>query len=306
MGTTTPRTGNAYIGIIAYRPNEGDPETIICEYAEGKLLKPLEQGARYTVKVNVSLAECSGISLNKLGIYFSKNVIKEKNSYPLKFNPQVILISNRADTVNWITLSETYTANGDEAYFVIGCFDNEKKIKFNKVSPSKEIQNPRKEAYYFIDDVSVVEEGTEDYELKTEMPTVSKDHTDTVKVKNKSIEPAIGIPIVLRNIFFEQGAFKLLSQFFEALDSLFFLLKTHPELTITINGYTDNIGTEKNNITLSLNRSKAIFDYLIGKGIDPGRLDYAGYGDKNPISSNNTESGREKNRRVEFILSKNK
>lgn len=303
-GRQFPRTGNAYIGIIAYRPNDGNPETIICEYVEGKLLRPLKQGARYTVKLNISLAECSRMSLNKLGIYFSKNVIKEKNQYPLKLHPQVTLLSDIADTVNWITLSETYTAKGDEEYFVIGCFDNGRKIKFNKVSPSKEIQGPRKEAYYFIDDVSVVEEGTEDGEPKTEMPIASINHTDTIKIKSESEEPVIGIPIVLKNIFFETGACKLLSQSFEALDSLFLLLKTHPDLTIKINGYTDNIGTKKNNITLSLNRSKAVFDYLVEKGIEPSRLDYAGYGDKNPISSNSTEAGREQNRRVEFILSK--
>jgi OOP family OmpA-OmpF porin len=305
-GPQLPRTGNAYMGIIAFRPNGGDPETIMCEYIEGKLLKPLEQGVRYTVKLNVSLAECSRISLKNIGLYFSEKVIKEKSSYPFKFVPQVTFLSSVADTTNWVTLSETYTAKGNEKYFVIGCFDNGKKIKFKKVSPSKKIRGPREEAYYFIDDVSVAEKGTDGYEPKpeTKTPLVAKISIDTAKIKNEPAEPVIGVPIVLKNIFFETGEFKLLPGSFEALDNLFLLLKTHSDISIVINGYTDNIGTEKNNITLSLNRSKAVFDYLTEKGIDSSRLGYAGYGDKNAISPNTTEEGREKNRRVEFILSK--
>jgi OOP family OmpA-OmpF porin len=309
-GPQLPRTGNAYMGIIAFRPNGGDPETIICEYIEGKLLKPLEQGVRYTVKLNVSLAECSRISLKNIGLYFSEKMIKEKSSYPIKLHPQVTFLSSVVDTANWITLSETYTAKGNEEYFVIGCFDNGKKIKFNKVSPSKAIHGPREEAYYFIDDVSVVEEGTDDYEPKPGTKTSLLAKTpmdkviDTVKIKNEPAEPVIGVPVILKNIFFETGEFKLLPNSSEALDNLFLLLKTHSDISIVINGYTDNIGTEKNNITLSLNRSKAVFNYLTEKGIDPSRLGYAGFGDKNPISPNTTEEGREKNRRVEFILSK--
>jgi OOP family OmpA-OmpF porin len=309
-GSQFPRTGNAYMGIIAYRPNGGDSETIICEYIEGKLLKPLEQGVRYTVKLNISLAECSRISLKNIGLYFSEKMIKERSSNPFKFDPQVTFLSSVADTANWITLSETYTAKGNEKYLMIGCFDNGKKIKYKKVYPSKKIRGPREEAYYFIDDVSVVEEGTDDYEPKREIdtPLITKTPIDMVidkvKIKNEPTEPVIGVPVILKNIFFEIGEFRLLPSSFEALDNLFLLLKTHADISIIINGYTDNIGTEKNNITLSLNRSKAVFDYLTEKGIDPSRIGYAGYGDKNPILPNTTEDGREKNRRVEFILSK--
>jgi outer membrane protein OmpA-like peptidoglycan-associated protein len=300
-GPQLPRTGNSYMGIIAIRPNNG-PEDALCEYIQGTLRKPLEEGVKYTISVNVSLAECSMLSLKYLDVYFSEKKIKDKNLRPLKYNPQVRLSSEGADTVNWVTLSQTFTARGNETHFIIGCFDNGKKVKYSKVRPSKAIKGPRDEAYYFIDDVSVVEEGTEDFEPKPELPVVVKTKVDTSKPKPVVID----VPIVLKNIFFETGKFELLPQSFAELDKLANTLKENPETFIKINGYTDNVGKKQDNITLSLNRAKAVFDYLVQKGIDAARLSHEGFGDKNPISTNDTESGREQNRRVEFILSKKK
>jgi len=71
---------------------------------------------------------------------------------------------------------------------------------------------------------------------------------------------------------------------------------------IQINGHTDNTGTEETNLKLSTSRAKAVYDYLINKGIDLKRLRYKGFGSNKPMADNLMESGRKENRRTEFIL----
>jgi outer membrane protein OmpA-like peptidoglycan-associated protein len=76
-------------------------------------------------------------------------------------------------------------------------------------------------------------------------------------------------------------------------------------LTIEISGHTDNVGSNLYNQQLSEDRAKSVVEYLIDNGIDAGRLTYAGYGEEQPIATNETEEGRQMNRRTEFkVLSK--
>ena len=71
---------------------------------------------------------------------------------------------------------------------------------------------------------------------------------------------------------------------------------------IEIQGHTDNIGSQPYNIRLSHNRAKAVYDYLINKGIRPELLKFKGYGSSMPVADNQTESGRSKNRRTDFLI----
>jgi outer membrane protein OmpA-like peptidoglycan-associated protein len=68
---------------------------------------------------------------------------------------------------------------------------------------------------------------------------------------------------------------------------------------IEISGHTDNVGNPKANKTLSAKRAQACRDYIVSKGIDKKRLDAIGFGDEHPIAPNDTEMGRQKNRRIE-------
>lgn len=74
---------------------------------------------------------------------------------------------------------------------------------------------------------------------------------------------------------------------------------------VVIKGHTDNIGTPQFNMQLSKDRALAVYKYLLGKGVDSHRLSYAYYGMTRPLVSNDTEEGREMNRRVEFEILKN-
>ncbi|NJO91598.1 MAG: OmpA family protein [Chloroflexia bacterium] len=75
---------------------------------------------------------------------------------------------------------------------------------------------------------------------------------------------------------------------------------TKNNLSIEIQGHTDNQGTEAYNLKLSTNRAKSVYDYLLKSGIKKEKLSYKGYGFKIPKASNLTEEGRAQNRRTEF------
>ncbi len=71
---------------------------------------------------------------------------------------------------------------------------------------------------------------------------------------------------------------------------------------MNIDGHTDNTGSAATNKTLSKKRAEAARTYLVGKGVDPTRINAKGFGKDKPIADNKTAEGRSKNRRVEFLL----
>ena len=114
----------------------------------------------------------------------------------------------------------------------------------------------------------------------------------------------INRPIILQNVFFNTGSTELLNTSHTELDKLVQFLKTSPDIQIEIHGHTDDIGNDASNQILSEKRAQAVYLYLLKSGLAQSRLKYIGFGESKPISHNNTESGRSKNRRVEFILIK--
>jgi len=111
-------------------------------------------------------------------------------------------------------------------------------------------------------------------------------------------------PIVLRNVFFETGSAALLPQSRAELDRLVLLLKENPNIRIRINGHTDNVGSEEDNLALSDARAASVLAYLIQAGIADARLESKGYGESEPIATNETVVGRKLNRRTEFVVIK--
>lgn len=114
----------------------------------------------------------------------------------------------------------------------------------------------------------------------------------------------ISKPTILKNIFFETGSALLKSESYFELDKLVQILQKQKEYKILISGHTDNIGNVQDNLTLSESRAKSVTAYLISKGVNAERLSAKGIGESEPIDSNSTEEGRQKNRRTEFLLFK--
>lgn len=127
---------------------------------------------------------------------------------------------------------------------------------------------------------------------------------EKANLENKVGSAKIGETIILRNIFFDNAKWDLKAQSIEELEVLYKFLSTHKNVEIEIDGHTDNNGNDDANMQLSENRAKAVYDYLLGKKISKSRLTFRGFGKTKPIDSNETIEGRQKNRRVEFVILK--
>lgn len=103
-------------------------------------------------------------------------------------------------------------------------------------------------------------------------------------------------------VVFETNRSTLLPQSFLELDYVVQILNKYQEFAIELTGHTDSINTDAYNMRLSVDRAKACAEYMIKKGIDAKRITYFGKGEEEPIAPNDTEEGRQMNRRVEFLL----
>lgn len=132
-------------------------------------------------------------------------------------------------------------------------------------------------------------------------------HTDNTQpyLMDVPLKPLkVGGKVILKNIFFDTNQFSLKKESKVELDRLVILLKENPALKIQILGHTDNIGTPENNKLLSENRANTVVLYLTQNGIESTRLTARGMGQTQPIASNDSEEGKAKNRRTEFMIVK--
>ncbi|MFD0749760.1 OmpA family protein [Mucilaginibacter calamicampi] len=112
----------------------------------------------------------------------------------------------------------------------------------------------------------------------------------------------VGNKVVLRNIFFDTNKFDLKAESRSELQELVNFLAYNPSIKIEISGHTDNVGNDELNQILSENRAKAVYEFLISSKVDAARLQFKGYGKSQPISPNDSEESRSKNRRTEFKI----
>jgi outer membrane protein OmpA-like peptidoglycan-associated protein len=116
---------------------------------------------------------------------------------------------------------------------------------------------------------------------------------------------SIGNKITLKNIFYDYGKATVRSDSKSELDRLVELMKANANLRIEVASHTDSEGSDEYNLTLSQSRAQSVVDYLTSHGISATQLVAKGYGEKEPLFSNDTDAGREVNRRTEFkILNK--
>jgi outer membrane protein OmpA-like peptidoglycan-associated protein len=114
----------------------------------------------------------------------------------------------------------------------------------------------------------------------------------------------INAQVILKNIFFDYDSYELKAESFTELDRLYQLLANNPSIAIEITGHTDNQGSDAYNNRLSSQRAQAVRQYLLRKSIAPNRITAFGLGSTTPISSNDSEEGRAKNRRIEVRVIK--
>ena len=155
-----------------------------------------------------------------------------------------------------------------------------------KENPQPLIVNVKKEGYSYDTQIIKPEEITEEI--------IEKD------AEVKAVEP--GKVCDLRDIYYETNDYSLTAESKMLLALFIEFLKENPTVKVEIQGHTDNIGRDEDNLLLSENRAKSVYDYVVSQGIPANRLRYKGYGESKPIADNNTAAGRAKNRRTVFLI----
>ena len=110
------------------------------------------------------------------------------------------------------------------------------------------------------------------------------------------------LDVAMQAVQFSTGKSSLKEASFDILDQIANVMKEYPGYQLAITGHTDNTGDERNNLLLSELRAGACYQYLIEKGIDSNRMKFEGFGQTKPIVDNDTEAGKQINRRVEFRM----
>jgi len=284
------RTGDCYAGLRFQKKYK--------EFLEVKLAEPLRHGQNYQFECWIKLAFWSNAQLKSFGVYFSKAGMKAV-SYPER--DYIVDSVARKGALDggfcWFKIKGIYRAGGGEKFITIGNFSpNVKKdmAKINLFKPGF------KEAYYFVDDVSLKW-------IKPKEDDIKIVYVDSVKYEKDSVlqvktDAHVGEKITLK-VSFELGRSYLTSESFPELNKLAQYMFRHPNFVIQINGHSDNQGSKRKNQRLSEERARAVFEYLINRGVQ-NKMYYMGYGDSVPIADNATDEGQAKNRRVEFEILK--
>ena len=292
-GYSLPYEGNAYAGFGIFLDRG-----ISYEFIQTKLNTNLNNNQKYCISFFLKLANSSNYKFDEFSILLSKDSIKvnqkefydksieEKNN----FRTYKLPLSQKSE---WTKVCVIIIPKVEEQFLTIG---------FNKIKETDKLNRLiKKESYYYIDDVSLVEIRDSSECACNEEKSIKKDSVK-VEIVKSYYDSADVKAFVLNNLVFESNKSKLMPASNAELDKLVNYLKTNPTKTIELFGYTDNTGKELDNVKLSEARVKSVADYLINKGIESKRITFKGYGSKNPIKPNDTEFNKAKNRRVEFKI----
>jgi outer membrane protein OmpA-like peptidoglycan-associated protein len=112
-----------------------------------------------------------------------------------------------------------------------------------------------------------------------------------------------GLVVNMGDVLFDFGKYNLRPEAREKLARLSGIVLGHPGLNLAVEGYTDNVGTDEINMTLSQKRAEAVRSYLLEQGLADANVTAQGFGKSSPVADNSTPAGRQKNRRVEIVVS---
>jgi len=279
--------GQAYAGLYLYAPDD------YREYMQVELTEPLKEGVPYEFSFFVSLAERSDFAIKDFGVLFSSRPIEVKsrrvlskmhlyrdtqNSYHFL---EIKYSEFYKDKKDWVKVQTAFVAKGTERYVALGNFRNNAKTR-NLITR----RNAKQGAYYYIDKVALFTPPTEG------LP----------EAKAKDIP--LDQPMVFEHVHFPFDEYSLHNDAKTELQSLFKYLESDAALVLQISGHTDDRGSEAYNKRLSASRCKAVMAYLVNLGLDADRVDWQAFGGTKPIADNTSESGRQKNRRVEFMITR--
>lgn len=144
----------------------------------------------------------------------------------------------------------------------------------------------------------------DDYAFNSRVIRAGSIETTPVEIDFEMKKMKEGSAYNLNDILFESDSYRLTEVSKEVINDFAEFLKANPKLQVGIYGHTDNSGSAADNLTLSKNRAKAVYDYLVSVGISASRLSHEGFGQTKPVAANTSEKGKALNRRTEFVILK--
>jgi len=121
----------------------------------------------------------------------------------------------------------------------------------------------------------------------------------------KDLQPGQSTELSVQNLAFESGESRLSRESKSRLEHLTAQLRSDPSLNVLVEGHTDDVGSQAENLRISLSRADAVKAFLVEGGITSNRIQTIGLGEKDAVASNATEAGRAQNRRIEFVIYRN-
>lgn len=194
---------------------------------------------------------------------------------------------------SWTLISREFKAKGTEQFLTIGNFNKNSKTEKLLIST----KNKFNISYYYIDLVRLERSDLPKIENKQErqvtVAQIIEEETDTIELNKE---------YVFSNVVFDFNSKELSKDAKTEIAAINKFLAENINTIILISGHTDSIGTAVYNQELSENRAKSVADFFVLSGLDNSRISSFGYGNTNPISTNATDEGRNKNRRVSFKI----
>ena len=305
LGGVLPKNGDACMGIFCYRVCPTKKSKNVREFIESPLIRKLERDTVYRFSISLCLDAESNVFIRNFGVLFTENPRQiKKDTKILMTKASIGFDSLWLDAASdWITLQKLYKASGNENYIVLGNSypDNKTQVRIHKVfneTDKKEkwkLAKHEKAAYYYIDDLVLEKTHVKRTLSKTGKLAAPADGYILSEIIQDSVT-------VLKNVNFEFNSTKFTAGSYPEMEKLLRFLESNPGIRIKINGYTDNIGSRRYNLDLSIRRAEAVKQYLVEKGISGERIDCEGFGYEKPLKRNDTEENRQVNRRVEFII----
>lgn len=271
-------------------------------YENGKWSEPVNLGAPINTKGDdvFFVMEANG----ETGYYASKMAggIGDYDIYKISFIPV-----KKKNTGPKLTLIQGMVVDDETSQPIeasIITTDNEKntelaKVKSNSSTGKFLISLPSGKNY----GISANAPGYLFYSDNFNIPDTAAYKEVVLTIRLKKLQ--VGKQIVLHNIFYDFDKATLRSESLSEMERLVALMNENPSMKVEISSYTDNKGSQAYNLNLSQARAQSVVNYLINKGISKDRLVAKGYGMANPIASNDTDDGRQMNRRTEFKILSN-
>lgn len=284
------------------------------ELTQVELSKPLRKNQEYVVSLYTIKASTIEPPISEITAHFiNRPLPSTRQVYGLKDHPltpvtipftslKPVAGGALASRTSWTIVSGVYKAKGGERYLLLGNFLGANAAALEVMNPEteeveEELKSSKKKGtYYCYDNISVVPKPKADKEADA-IPDAAPPLASAADAPI-----AIGSIITLSDVNFATGDHTIKPVAFPLLDSLAVFMTSNQQVAVHIEGHTDDVGTEADNLALSQRRAAAVKAYLEAKGVAGNRISVKGLGEASPKTDNLTQENRALNRRVEIEI----